>query len=158
MSVKETIKKGFKMKKLMLAVLLTFGVCSQALATPSVFNDYLKVNGSRIDELVLTSGTAVESDAISVSKNTGFASLVITESDSGDVDVYVEYSIDKVTWSKAYTSDMAGAITVEGNVVEGLSDVTRWIVFTPRLAPFMRVVLDPDANSEVTARIIYQKD
>lgn len=109
----------------------------------------------------LTSGSAVRTRSLNVHDNNGFATLLITEDQAGgtgDVDIFIEYSLDRTNWYRAYTSDMAGTITIEGNVVTALSNVTRWIVFTPRLAPHMRIVFDPDANSQITAQLIFQED
>lgn len=114
-----------------------------------------------ISSYALTSGAAVQSKTIRVKDNIGFITLLVTEDiagGAGDVDIYAEYSTDGTNWYRPYTSDMAGTITIEGNIVTALQNVTRWIVFTARLAPYMRIVFDPDANSEVTAVIVYQED
>jgi hypothetical protein len=118
-------------------------------------------DGSPITDLALTSGTAVLSDKIPVDKNLGFATLLITEDKAGgagDVDISAEYSMDGTNWYTAYTSDMAGAISAEGNIVTALQNVTRWIVHTVRLAKFMRYKFDPDADSQITAKMVFQEE
>lgn len=149
------------MKKFLLTLLLTIFIATPAFADKRVFDDYIKISGERMIDYSLTSGSSVSSSAIDVSRNVGFTTLVVTEDiagGAGDVDIYVEYSLDKVTWTRAYTSDMAGTLTLEGNIVTALQNATRWMVYTPRMSPFMRVVFDPDANSTITAEIIYQQE
>jgi len=108
----------------------------------------------------LTSLTAVQTEHINIEDNDSLMTLLVTEDKSGgagDVDIYAEYSDDGNTFYRPYTSDMAGVISQEGNIVTALQNVTRWIVFTPRLAKYMRLVFDPDADSQVTAKLIRQK-
>lgn len=117
--------------------------------------------GATITDLLLSNGVAVNSEAIKVDKNVGFFVLTITENKvggAGDVDIYAEYSNDGVTFNRAYTSDLAGTITQEGNIVTTLQNVTRRIVFTARLASYVRLVFDPDADSKITADLTYQED
>lgn len=109
----------------------------------------------------MSTGVAETSAAVSVYKNIGFMVLFVTEDiagGAGDVDIYAEYSLDGTNWYRPYTSDMAGAIVLEGNIVEALQNVTRYIVFTPRLGQLIRIVVDPDANSQVTARLLWQEE
>ncbi len=117
--------------------------------------------GTALSSYSLTSGVAVYSEVINVVDNVGFASLLITEDKAGgagDVDISVEYSVDGTNWYSAYTSDMSGTIAAEGNVVTALQNVTRWIVHTARLSVVMRYKFDPDADSQITAVAIYQRD
>ena len=53
---------------------------------------------------------------------------------------------------------MAGTITVEGNIVTALQNVTRWIPYTVRLAVYMRYKFDPDADSQITVKHIFQNE
>ena len=117
--------------------------------------------GAAITQLALTSGVAVNSEAINVDKNVGFLVLTMVEDKSGgagDVDIYVEYSDDGSTFYRTYTTDLAGTITVEGNLVTALQNVTRRIIHTARLAKYVRYVFDPDADSRITADITYQEE
>lgn len=113
------------------------------------------------DESMLT-GVAEESDGVFVRRNVGFAVLLVTEDQSGgagDVDIHAEYSDDNSTWSRVYISNMSGTITQEGLIVETLGNVTnRRIVFTVRLGNYIRIVFNPDANSEITAALIFLED
>lgn len=150
------------MKKHLLTALFVLGLMTTAHARTSSTVVTLKdASNVAFSSYSLTSGAAVETRAIRVKENQGFAALLVTEDiagGAGDVDIYVEYSTDGTNWYRPYESDMAGTATIEGNVITAIQNVTRWIVFTPRMSPFMRIVFDPDANSEITAYLIYQKD
>ena len=120
--------------------------------------------GTEISSYSLTSGNAITSETLTVGANGGFSAIIINEAiagDAGDVDVYVEYSLDASTWYRAYESDMEGTITAEGLIVEALGNTDGatpeegFIIYTPRPAPFMRYKFDPDANSEITARHMF---
>lgn len=109
----------------------------------------------------MSTGVAEQSTGVKVRHSVGFIVLIVTEEKAGgagDVDIYAEYSDDNSTWYRAYTSDMAGVITVEGDIVTALQNVTRWIVFTPRMANYIRIVFDPDADSQITASLIFLED
>jgi hypothetical protein len=125
------------------------------------FKRLLNSAGATITDLLLTSGVAVNSEAIKVDKNVGFLVLLIKENKAGgagDVDIYAEYSDDATTWYRTYTTDLAGTITQEGNIVTTLQNVTRRIVVTARLAKYVRFVFDPDADSQITADVTFQED
>lgn len=148
------------MKKFLGLVLLILCLVSPAFASTSV-QLLQDTSGTDIEDYSLTSGSAVQSAKIRVQDNAGFMTLLVTEDKAGgtgDVDIYVEYSINSSDWHRAYTSNMAGTITIEGNIVTALQNVSRYMIFTPRLAPYVRVVFDPDADSEVTAHLLYLSD
>lgn len=116
--------------------------------------------GTAINSYSLTSGVAVYSETLRTQDNAGFATLLVIEDKpggAGDVDISTQYSIDGINWYTVYVSDMAGTVTVEGNLITTLQNASRWIVFTPRLAPYMRYKFDPDADSRITAVSIYQR-
>lgn len=116
--------------------------------------------GAAITNLALTNTVAVNSEAIPIDRNVGFASLLVKEDKAGgagDVDIYPEYSLDGTNWYRAYTTS-GGTLTQEDGIVTALQNVTRWIVFTPRLAKFMRIVFDPDADSQITADLLYAEE
>ena len=113
-----------------------------------------------ITNLDVTNGVAVNTAAIQVDKNGGFFTLLATENKAGgagDVDIYPEYSIDGTNWYRAYTTS-GGTLTQESNVVTALQNVSRWVVFTARLAKYIRFVIDPDADSTVTLDFIYSEE
>ena len=119
----------------------------------------LDSNGATITAYALTSGSAVYSEAVRVDRNVGYLTLLVTEDKSGgagDVDISVEYSLDGTNFYTAYVSDLAGTITAEGNLVTALGNATRWIVGTARLAKYLRFKFDPDADSQITATVVYQ--
>lgn len=110
-------------------------------------------------DYALTNGTAVYSESIYIAKNIGFCTLFVKEDKAGgggDVDISAEYSIDATNWYTAYRTDMAGTITAEGNIVTALQNVERWIHHPARLAIYMRYKFDPDADSQISAKFIYQ--
>jgi hypothetical protein len=152
------------MKKAIIFLIMLSGLflLSQEAEAAKLLNiKPLTVNGSLMVDDSMTSGSAVNSDAIKVRGNVGFAALLVTEEKdggAGDIDIYAEYSEDGSNFYRPYTTDMAGTITIEGNIVTALGNATRYIVFTPRLAQWMRIVIDPDANSQVTATLIYQEE
>lgn len=116
--------------------------------------------GVAITNLNMSNGVAVNSEFIKIDRNVGFAALLLTENKAGgagDVDVYAEYSVDGVTFQKAYTTS-AGALTVDANIVTTLQNVTRYIVIDLRVAKYVRFVFDPDADSTMTADLIYQEE
>jgi len=137
-------------------------ISAQAFAKVDARTRSLKdAAGTAISSYALTSGAAVYSETLSIKDNVGFTTLVITEDiagGGGDVDISAEYSIDGTTWYTAYTSDMVGALTAKENLVTALQNVSRWIVHTARVAPYLRYKFDPDANSQITASMIYQRD
>jgi len=117
-------------------------------------------SGTPITALALTSGVAVNSEAIAVDRNVGFGVLTLKEDKAGgagDVDVYAEYSEDGTTWNKAYTT-ASGSLTVDADIVTTLQNATRRIQFTPRMAKYIRFVFDPDADSQITADFAFQEE
>ena len=147
------------LKKLMvLGLIITIAL--PAYAGMRVSRSQLRVSRALVEDLAVSNGIMVTSDSISVRGNVGFATLLVTEEKAGgagDVDIFAEYSTDNSTWNKAYTTS-AGTLTVDSNIVTALQNATRWIVFTPRLAPYIRFTFDPDADSQVTAELIYQEE
>jgi len=113
-----------------------------------------------ITALTMDLGVITYSEAIKVDKNVGFFSLLVKEDKAGgagDCDIFLQYSNNGTDWAKAYTTSGA-ALTLESNVVDALQNVTRWIVLTARLAKFVRVAFDPDANCQITADFTFQED
>ncbi len=145
-----------------LSVLMLLLIPSQALAKYDQTHKRLKDSaGTAILDYALTSGAAKYSETINVEKNAGFSVLLITEDKAGgagDVDISAEYSVDGSTWHTAYTTNMSGTVSAEGNIVTALQNVTRWIIFTPRVSKYMRYKFDPDADSQVTAYHIFVED
>ena len=116
--------------------------------------------GAAITSLAMSTGVAVNSEAIKVDHNVGFFAILVKEdaaSGLGDVDIYAEYSIDGDNWYRPNTTS-GGTLTQESNIVTTLQNATKWIVFTARLAKYVRIVFDPDADCRVTADFIYQED
>lgn len=139
---------------------LIIGLALPAYAGMTINRTKLRVSNSVVEDLSLTNGVKVTSDSIRVRGNVGFATLIVTEDKTGgagDVDIFAEYSSDNSNWYQSYTTS-SGTLTVDSNIVTGLQNASRWIVFTPRLAPYVRFTFDPDADSQVTAELIYQEE
>lgn len=138
--------------------ILTMFITQLSFAGQQTVVTKLKIGGTAVTDYALSNGVVSTTDSVRVRGNEGYASLVVIEDKAGgagDVDIYAEYSLDGTTWYRPYVSDMAGTITIEGNIVTTLGNDTRWIVFTPRVAPYIRFKLDPDADSELTATLIH---
>lgn len=107
----------------------------------------------------IANGATVYSTGIEINRSVGFMALKVTENKSGgagDIAIAAEYSDDNSNWDTVYTSNMAGTITAEGNIVTGLQNVTRRIVFTARLGKYVRFKFVASAASQITASVIYQ--
>jgi len=151
------------MLKIIQSLAIVFLLVATAQASPpkGTLVQLRDTTNTEIEDYAMTSGVPVQSKSIYIKHNVGFATLIVTEDiagGAGDIDIYAEYSDDQITWYRAYDSDMGGVITQEGNIVTALQNVSRWIVYTPRLAIYTRIVFDPDANSEVTAVLIFQEE
>lgn len=149
------------MKKLLLSIIFSLMLLTSVSAgeiDSRVYQLKDDSSGDDISSFVMTSGTPVNTRSLYMKDNIGFAALLVTVDASGSVTIYAEYSVDGTNWYRPYVSDMAGATTIEGNIVTTLGNTTEYIIYTPRLAPFSRLVFSPAANSTVTAQLIYQKD
>ena len=116
--------------------------------------------GTLIKDYLLFAGVVVKTQPYKVNRNVGFFTLIVKEDnpdENGDVDIYVEYSIDGKDWYRASTTS-GGTLTQEANIVTGLKNATKWIVFTARLTNNVRFVFAPDTDSMVTAEFVYQED
>lgn len=147
------------MKRILISIAAVFlwSTCAFAGLTVKALKDS---SGTAITSYTLTNGVAVYSEKIRLSNNVEFATLLVVEDKvggTGDVDISMEYSADGSNWYPAYTTNMSGTITVEGNIVTALQNASRWIVFTPRLAAYMRYKFDPDADSRITATHLHQE-
>jgi len=149
------------MKKLIL-ILAFLMICTTAHANRFFVEEVTPkdTSGTVLSAYDLTSGAAVYTEPIKVYDNVGYMTMLVTENKAGgagDVDISAEYSLDGTNFYTAYTTNLSGTITSEGNIVTALQNATRWIVLTPRLAKFVRFKLDPDADSQITLSIIYQE-
>ena len=117
-----------------------------------IHSEYLKLAGVDINATTLASGTAYYSDAIRVHYSTGFAALLVTLTSADDVDISFQVSLDGKNF---YTPvDTAGASL---GVIYTTLTATAWIVFSPKIAEYIRFLIDPDAESVVTAQYIQQE-
>lgn len=148
------------MKKLLLSIIFSLMLLTSVSAgeTDSRVYQLKDSSGVNIESYVMTSGVPVQTRELYMKDNIGFTALLVTVDVAGDVDIYAEYSEDGTNWYKAYESNMDGTATIDGNIIDTVANETQYIQFTSRLATLMRIVFDPDANSTVSAKLIYQKD
>lgn len=158
------------MKKLIWALLIFCFIAAPAFAGKRTVIKQLSTGAQAMADYNLTSGLAVTTDTVLMNGNVGFATLYVKEDKSGgagDVDIYAIYkltddgaTIDTTAWSRPYISNMAGTATVEGNIVTALGNtsISRSIVFTPRLGTYIKIVFDPDADSQISASLIWQEE
>ena len=147
---------------LILAPMMTLPVMAgQYTATQRPDRVLRDADGNNIEDLALTSGSAVFSETISMVDNIGFATLLVIEDKAGgagDVDISVEYTLDGTTFYPAYTADLSGTITADGLIVEAIQDEERWIAYPVRMARGLRYKFDPDADSQITAYHLFLRD
>ena len=114
-----------------------------------------------IKTLAIANAATVTTSPIKIDKNVGFLVLRLVENKAGgngSIAVYTEYSDDNVVWDRPYTSDLAGTITIEGNVVTAQQNVTRRIIHTARLARYVRYNFVASADSQITADVTFQEE
>ncbi len=154
---KQLFRGEDQMKKLILGLL--FLIMAQPVFANDYYADRARDVPIRLSGTIMSGATVnsiATSDTIVFEKAVGFATLYVNQTaGAGDVDIFAEYSFDDSNWFRPYTTDMAGTITIEGDIVTALTQQERWIVFTPRMAKYIRFTFDPDANSTVTASLIY---
>ena len=150
------------MKKLFIFLILFF-VATLSAEAKKIADYRLLTNslGTPISTEYMSINIAIYSEAINVSGNVGFCTLLVIEDKSGgtgDIDISTEYSFNGTTFYPAYVSDMAGSLSAEGNIVTALQNTSRYISFTPRFGKYMRYKFDPDADSQVTAYHVCQEE
>jgi hypothetical protein len=151
------------MKKLLLTLIVLGLFCSPAHAKRYFIEEPEVIAASGVTFRAshsMASGTGIYTAPIVVDKNVGFTTLYVDgrcNSCTTDVDISAQYSMDGVNFYTAYTTNMDGTITAEGNIVTALGNVERWIVVPVRMAKFMRFLFDPDAASTIRAELIYQQ-
>lgn len=121
----------------------------------------LNTAGVPISALAIANGVTLKSAPIKIESSTGFAVLTAQESHpgaSGSLAIAAEYSDDNVSWYTNYTSDMAGSISAEGNIVTSFTNTIRRITHTARLARWMRYSIVASADSILTASYTFQED
>jgi hypothetical protein len=111
-----------------------------------------------ITDLALTSGVPVLTNTISIVDSRGEITLLLLEDQgggTGDIDVLLEFSNDGSTWyAEQVRTDEVG--TAVARVVKiGLQNETSAFTLSHPPAKFMRINFDPDANSELTATLMF---
>jgi hypothetical protein len=151
------------MKRIFIAVLLLFAFMAPADAAKITRQKTLATStGTTLEDVNLTSTVAVYSESIDITKmSSTTAGLLVIEDKAGgagDVDISTEYSIDGTNFYPAYTTNMAGTLSLEGNIVTALQNVTRYILHTVRQGRYMRYKFDPDADSQISAYLIIEEE
>jgi len=149
-------------KKLIITLFLSLSLVSIAHAENRAVSQLMKDSiGTDISSFALSTGVSVNSERIFIRDSAGFSAVLITVDATGDVDIFAEYSTDGITFHRPFLTPVAGldgTFVQEGLIAEAVSNVTRYIIFSPQPARFMRLVFDPDANSVIKAEFIYIKD
>ena len=149
------------MKKILLTLLLSVFFATSAFATGTVKVISLKTSANvAITDLALTSGVAVVTKTIYIGDSRGELTLLLLEDaagGTGDIDVLLEYSNDGSVWfTEEVRTDEIGT-TVPRVVKIGLQNETVAYTLTHAPTKFIRINFDPDANSELTAVLIFNR-
>ena len=149
------------MKRIFLIVLASMFLTTSAYAGFSAKVVSLKTSaGVAITDLALTSGVPVLTNTINIADSRGQLTLLLLEDQgggTGDIDVLLEFSNDGTTWftEQARTDEVGTAVA---RVVKiGLQNETVAFTLTHPPSRFMRINFDPDANSELTATLMYNR-
>jgi hypothetical protein len=144
------------MKKLLALLVLGLALIFSTRADASVKSTYQVMNDSDGTAMsAYTFSTAKTTEAIQVSNNTGFASLIIDVT-SGTIDsITYEVSMDGTNWYTPYTTDGTTATTA-GSITTADFTADRWIVLTARLANYVRFTITPSGSTVITASFVFQ--
>jgi hypothetical protein len=119
----------------------------------NIHSEPLRIDGTLVDATALTSGTAYYTDKIKVRSSRGFTGLLLVIAGGApDLDVSFETSLNGIDW---YGPVNTGGTAL--NTIYTALAADAWIVFNPQLTRWIRFLLDPDANTTVTATYIQQE-
>lgn len=144
------------MKKIVFLLILSCFITNLSFASKFVNTRMLRTATSNtlISNYPIASGVTVTSDTIKQGNNEGFASLKLDV--SGSVTTSVEVSLNGTNWYTPYTTD-GSSLTSAGQIVSAQT-ADRWIIYTAKLAPYLRYVFVAGSNSTITAQHIHQED
>lgn len=111
-------------------------------------------NDMLISSYPIASGATVTSDSIRQSNNEGFANIDM--SISGSVTISVQVSPDGVNFEDPYTTD--GSTLTSAAQIASAVTADRWIIYTAKMAPYIRYKFVAGSASTITARHIHQED
>ena len=117
-----------------------------------VHSQFLTIAGADINATAFTSGAAQTSDPVRVNKSTGHAALLVILADTPDVDITFEVSMDNKNWYAPVDTAGTSLATIYTTLTS-----SAWIVFDPQVAEWIRFIIDPDADSTVSAKFIQQE-
>ena len=119
----------------------------------NVHSEPLRIDGTLVDATALTSGTAYYTDKIKVRSSRGFSSLLLIIAGAApDLDVSFQTSLDGINWYSPVNTAGAALSTIYTALA-----ASAWIVFSPQVTRYIRFLLDPDADTTVTATYIQQE-
>lgn len=147
---------GETMKKLLALFVLGLALIFSTMADAAVKSTYQVMNDSDGTAMsAYTFSAAKTTEAIQVSNNTGYMTLIVDVT-SGTIDsITYEVSMDGTNWYTPYTTD-GTSLTSAGSVVTDNFTADRWIVTTARLANYVRFTITPSGSTVITASIVFQ--
>lgn len=142
----------------LLALLIVFPAVSHAGVIEAVSKRLRDSNNVALTDFAIANGATTYSESIPVADNMGYMAILAIEDKSGgagNVVITPEYSNDGTNFYDAYTT-AAGTLTIDPAIAT-LTNDTRYIQFTTRLAKFVRLKIVAGAASEVTIDIIWAR-
>ena len=89
--------------------------------------------------------------------NNGYGAILLVQgTGSLDMDVNYQVSLDGDNWYTPRVTDGTGLTSVTAIVVAATQ--SEWIIISPRVAPWVRFQLDPDATGNWSAYYVHQED
>jgi len=147
-----------KVLLIVLAALIFLATPVQAGILEAVSKRLKDSTGNSITDLAIANAATVYSESIPVADNMGYMAMLAIEDKSGgagNVAISAEYSNNGTDFFEVYTTS-SGAITVDSGIAT-LTNDTRYIQFTTRLAKFVRLKIVAAADSEVTIDLIWAR-
>lgn len=143
---------------MVLALLIFMSAPAYAGVLEAVSKRLRDSNGTLMTDLAIANAATVYSEAIPVADNMGYMAMLAIEDKSGgagNVAISAEYSNDGTNFYDAYTTS-GGSLTVD-SAIATLTNDTRYIQFTTRLAKYVRLKIVAAADSEVTIDLIWAR-
>lgn len=111
--------------------------------------------GTAISSYAISGSTIINTEGIPLEQNVGFNTLILDVAGGAGVSITYELSNDNSTWYTPYTTD-GSTTTSAGTVVSNLT-ASRWIIFTARMAKWMRFNILPTKAGTITMKYILQE-
>ena len=91
-----------------------------------------------ISATVLATGASVSSNPVDTALNHGYSTLLITALTNSTITVNYQVSDDKVNFYDPVDTNFTSLGSILSTVTTAAASVTRWIVFSPQVARWMR--------------------